>query len=63
MEAVAHAHGKTIGQVALNWLLTKDELIIPIPGAKTPRQAKENIGAIGWRMSPAEHAHIAQALP
>ena len=62
MEAVAQAHGKSIGQVALNWLLAKDELIIPIPGAKTPRQVKENIGAIGWRMSTAEHTYIAQAL-
>lgn len=62
MEAVAQAHSKSIGQVALNWLLAKDELIIPIPGAKTPRQVKENIGAIGWRMSTAEHTYIAQAL-
>jgi pyridoxine 4-dehydrogenase len=35
--------------VALNWLICKGAL--PIPGAKNPRQAQENAGALGWRLS------------
>jgi aryl-alcohol dehydrogenase-like predicted oxidoreductase len=61
MERIAQAHDKTIAQVALNWLLTKDDCIIPIPGAKNYRQAHENAGAIGWRLTPEEHAEISQA--
>lgn len=61
MEEVARAHDKTIGQVALNWLLVKDELIIPIPGAKNRRQASENAGAIGWRMTSEEFKRIDEA--
>ena len=61
MEPIAQTHGKTIAQVALNWLLVKDESIIPIPGAKNARQAKDNAGAIGWRLTPEEHQRIAQA--
>ncbi len=61
MAKVAQAHDKTLGQVALNWLLTKDECIIPIPGAKNARQAKENAGAIGWRLTQEELDQIAQA--
>ena len=58
MERIASAHSKTIAQVALNWLLCKDECIIPIPGAKNLRQAQDNAGAIGWRMTAAEMAHL-----
>ena len=61
METIAQAHGKTIGQVALNWLMTKDAHIIPIPGAKNMRQASENAGAIGWHLSEPEMCRIDQS--
>ncbi len=44
--------GKTPGQVALNWVICKGGL--PIPGAKTAKQAEQNVGAIGWRLTPEE---------
>ena len=54
------AHGgKTPNQVALNWLQGKGAL--PIPGAKTAAQARENAGALGWRLNPAEMAELDQA--
>ena len=58
METIARAHDKSIAQVALNWLLSKDERIIPIPGAKNARQAAENAGAIGWRLTSEEFKQI-----
>jgi aryl-alcohol dehydrogenase-like predicted oxidoreductase len=58
MEDIATTHSKTVGQVALNWLLSKDECIIPIPGAKNVRQASENAGAIGWRLTSEEFKQI-----
>lgn len=61
METIAYAHGKTISQVALNWLLTKDACVLPIPGAKNVRQATENAGATGWQLTPEEQARIALA--
>ncbi|HZR38829.1 MAG TPA: aldo/keto reductase, partial [Ktedonobacteraceae bacterium] len=60
LEDIAYAHGKTIAQVALNWLVNKDGCIIPIPGAKNARQASENAGALGWRLTEEEHARISQ---
>jgi len=38
--------------VALNWVMCKGA--VPIPGAKTARQAEENAGATGWRLAPEE---------
>jgi len=61
MEIIAQARGKTTAQVALNWLLAKDEHIIPIPGAKNQRQATDNAGAIGWRLSEEEFRQIGEA--
>jgi len=35
-----------------------DECVIPIPGAKNARQASENAGAIGWRLTDEEFKQI-----
>jgi aryl-alcohol dehydrogenase-like predicted oxidoreductase len=53
LKEVGLGHGdKTPAQVALNWVICKGAL--PIPGAKTAAQATENVGALGWRLTPAE---------
>lgn len=51
-------HGRTPAQVALNWCLCKGTL--PIPGAKNARQAEQNAGARGWRLTRAEVARLDQ---
>lgn len=48
--------GKTLSQIAVNWVLCKGAL--PIPGAKNHRQAEENAGAFGWRLTDAEIARL-----
>jgi aryl-alcohol dehydrogenase-like predicted oxidoreductase len=52
--------GKTPAQVALNWL-ARQEAVLPIPGAKNARQAADNAGALGWRLSDDEAAQIDRA--
>jgi aryl-alcohol dehydrogenase-like predicted oxidoreductase len=61
LEEIGSAHGRTTVQVALGWLLTADPLVIPIPGAKNLRQARENAGALNWRLSAEERARISAA--
>jgi aryl-alcohol dehydrogenase-like predicted oxidoreductase len=57
LREIGAAHdGKTPSQVALNWTMCKGA--VPIPGAKNARQAQENIGALGWRLTEAEIAAI-----
>ncbi len=48
--------GKTLAQVALNWCICKGTM--PIPGAKNGSQARENAGALGWRLSPDQVAEL-----
>jgi len=54
LELIAHDRGVTPGQVALNWLLCQDELVIAIPGATTAAHAAENAGALNWRLTDQE---------
>jgi aryl-alcohol dehydrogenase-like predicted oxidoreductase len=60
LREIGQAHGgKTPAQVAINWTICKGT--VPIPGAKNAVQAQENIGAAGWRLTPAEIAAMEQA--
>lgn len=52
MEEIATKRGKTIAQIALNYIICKGA--IPIPGARTTTQVIDNSGAMGWRLSTDE---------
>lgn len=56
LEAIAHTREKTMAQVALNWCMVKETM--PIPGAKNLAQAQDNLGALGWRLTPEEMAQL-----
>ncbi len=60
-EEIGRTKGKTPVQVALNWLLAKKG-VVPIPGAKTPKQAEENAGAYGWSLTGKEMELIGKTL-
>ena len=52
MEAIASARGKTVAQVALNYIICKGAL--PIAGSRTADQVTDNLGVLGWRLSADE---------
>ncbi len=57
MTEIGREHGgKSAAQVALNWCICKGTL--PIPGAKTAEQARQNAGALGWKLSEEEVARL-----
>jgi aryl-alcohol dehydrogenase-like predicted oxidoreductase len=53
LREIGEAHNKQPAQVALNWLITQRNAF-PIPGAKNEHQARENAGALGWKMAGEE---------
>jgi aryl-alcohol dehydrogenase-like predicted oxidoreductase len=60
MTAIGQDHGgKTNAQVALNWCISKGTM--PIPGAKNAKQAMENAGGLGWRLTNQEVAKLDEA--
>lgn len=56
MATIAERHGKTVAQVALNYVISKGA--IPIPGCRTTSQLQDNLGAMGWRLSETEVAML-----
>ena len=60
LRVLGKAHGgKSVNQVALNWILCKGAL--PIPGAKNKAQVKENAGAMGWRLTDTQVQELDEA--
>jgi aryl-alcohol dehydrogenase-like predicted oxidoreductase len=61
LEDVAAGRGRTPSQVALNYLLRRSEIVVPIFGARTPEQLDENLGSTGWELDPAEVDALSEA--
>jgi aryl-alcohol dehydrogenase-like predicted oxidoreductase len=61
LRAIAQQHDVTVSQVALNWLLRRDEHIIPIVGATSAHHAAENATALTWELSDEEFRAIDRA--
>jgi aryl-alcohol dehydrogenase-like predicted oxidoreductase len=59
---LAAKKGTTPAQVALAWLLHKEDGLVPIPGTKRRRYLEENVGAAAIDFSPAEMAALEAAL-
>jgi aryl-alcohol dehydrogenase-like predicted oxidoreductase len=51
LDEVAKETGKTIPQVALNWLLQRPTVSTVVIGARNEQQLKDNLGAVGWNLT------------
>lgn len=58
MDAVAEETGKSVPQIALNWLLQRPTVATVIVGARNEEQLRQNLGAIGWNLTPAQVASL-----
>jgi aryl-alcohol dehydrogenase-like predicted oxidoreductase len=65
LDAIAKEAGKTIAQVALNWLLQRPSVATLIIGAMNEEQLRQNLGAVGWKLTAAQIAKLdaASAVP
>ncbi|MBC7419229.1 MAG: aldo/keto reductase [Bdellovibrio sp.] len=61
LEQIAREREKTIPQVALNWILRKPTVANIIVGARNEEQLKQNLGAIGWKLSEEEVIRLDKA--
>jgi aryl-alcohol dehydrogenase-like predicted oxidoreductase len=56
LDGIAEQTDKTIPQVALNWLLQRPTVTSLVIGARTEAQLIDNLGAVGWQLTPAQIA-------
>lgn len=61
--AIARAKRATPGQIALAWVLSKGDDIIPIPGTKKIERLAENVDAVDLSLSPDDITAIERAVP
>ena len=61
LDAVGQEVGKSVPQVALNWLLQRPTVCSVIIGARNEEQLVQNIGAVGWALTPAQIAVLDKA--
>ncbi len=59
--AVAEEVGKTPAQVALNWVLHRPGVTSPIIGVRTMEQLEDNLGALGWSLTPEQMTALDRA--
>jgi aryl-alcohol dehydrogenase-like predicted oxidoreductase len=58
LDAVAAETGKTVPQVALNWLLQRPTVSTLVIGARNEDQLRQNLGAVGWNLTAVQVARL-----
>jgi aryl-alcohol dehydrogenase-like predicted oxidoreductase len=58
LDEIARETGRTIPQIAINWLLHRPTVSSVIIGARTEEQLRENLGAVGWSLTPGQMAQL-----
>jgi aryl-alcohol dehydrogenase-like predicted oxidoreductase len=61
LDQVARETGKSVPQVALNWLLRRPTISTIIIGARNEEQLRQNLAAEGWSLSPSQVAVLDRA--
>jgi aryl-alcohol dehydrogenase-like predicted oxidoreductase len=58
LDEVARELGKSVPQVALNWLLQRPTVSSVIIGARNEEQLRQNLGAVGWNLTAGQVARL-----
>jgi pyridoxine 4-dehydrogenase len=58
LDAIAHKHNASPGQIALAWLLKRSPVMLPIPGTGKVAHLEENVGAAAIKLTDEEFAAL-----
>jgi aryl-alcohol dehydrogenase-like predicted oxidoreductase len=58
LDEIAEETGRAVPQIALNWLLQRPTVSSVIIGARTEEQLRQNLGAVGWSLTPEQTARL-----
>ncbi|CAB3792906.1 aldo/keto reductase [Pararobbsia alpina] len=61
LDKVAEETGKTVAQIALNWLLQRPTVATVLIGARDEEQLRQNLGAVGWNLTAEQIATLDEA--
>jgi len=58
LEEIARDTGRTMSQVALNWVLQRPSIASIVIGARNEEQLRQNLGALGWKLDAQQMAKL-----
>jgi len=58
LEAIAVETGRSVPQIAINWLLTRPTVSTVLIGARNEQQLRQNLGAVGWKLDADQLARL-----
>lgn len=58
LDEIAAETGRTIPQIAINWLLGRPSVCTVVIGARNAEQLRDNLGAVGWSLTPGQVARL-----
>ena len=61
LDEIAAETGRTVPQIALNWLLRRPTVATVIVGARNEEQLRQNLGAVGWTLDAEQIARLDKA--
>ena len=61
LDELARETGRTVPQIAINWLLQRPSVASVIIGARNEQQLRDNLGAVGWVLTPEQIARLDSA--
>lgn len=61
LDEIADETGKTVPQIALNWLLQRPSVATIVIGARNEEQLRQNLGAVGWNLTAGQIARLDEA--
>jgi aryl-alcohol dehydrogenase-like predicted oxidoreductase len=61
LDEISAETGKTVPQIALNWLLQRPTVSTVLIGARNEEQLRQNLGAVGWNLTPEQVARLDEA--
>jgi len=62
LKDIASGYGKTLTELALNWVISKKGITSAIAGARKASQIEQNAGAVGWNISEEDQEKIEELL-
>ncbi|WP_280264836.1 aldo/keto reductase [Nocardia wallacei] len=61
LDEIAAETGRTVPQIALNWLLSRPTVATVLVGARNEEQLRQNLGAVGWQLTADQIARLDKA--
>ncbi|MEU8844416.1 aldo/keto reductase [Streptomyces roseus] len=61
LDEIARETGRAIPQIALRWLLQRPSVSCVVIGARNEEQLRQNLGAVGWTLTPEQMARLDRA--